>query len=126
MRSVTLVWPGGEHPFLLRLGELRALQSQCDAGPEEIMARLAGRGWFVDDIVDALRLGLIGAGMPTDDARALVTKTLQREPLINFKPIAYTVLAASLVGVEDDPVGEATGARTEASPASGGSPASTA
>jgi len=45
-------WPGGEHRFELRLGELRALQKNCDAGPEEVFNRLRAGRWRVDDVIE--------------------------------------------------------------------------
>lgn len=118
-------WPGGEHRFQLRLGELRALQKSCDAGPEEVFNRLRLGRWRVDDVIEPLRLGLIGAGeMSSAEAGPLVTKLLDQHPLAAFKLPALVVMQRALFGEEDDPVGEPEGA-TAPAPESGASPEST-
>jgi len=118
-------WPGGEHRFELRLGELRALQKSCDAGPEEVFNRLRSGRWRVDDVIEPLRLGLIGAGeVSQQDAGPLVTKLIDQHPLVAFKLPALEVMSRALLGEEDDPVGEPEGA-TAPAPENGGSPAST-
>ena len=103
---VELNWPGGEHAFRLRLGELQALQEKCDAGPEMVLQRIRLGVWQVNDLVETLRLGLIGAGMERDAARKLVVDAFERTPLMEFKTPAIEVLAAALIGVPDDPAGE--------------------
>ena len=103
---VELNWPGGEHAFRLRLGELQALQEKCDAGPEMVLQRIRLGVWQVNDLFETLRLGLIGGGMDRDAARKLVVDTFERTPLMEFKTPAIEALAAALIGVPDDPAGE--------------------
>lgn len=107
MHPVTLTWAGGEHDFLLRLGELRALQDRCDAGPEWILNRLRTGQWRVDDIVHTVRLGLEGGGMEKDAARKLTIQHVEEQPLTINVLTAQLVLAASLYDRGDDSVGEA-------------------
>lgn len=121
--KVTINWVLGEHDFALNIGELRALQKNCDAGPELILTRLNAGSWLVDDIFEVLRLGLIGAGMANKDAGPLVRKAFDEAPIFNLKSPAYEVLAAALIGDEYDPVGEVEGVKPEAN--SGSSPSST-
>lgn len=105
--NIELVWPGGEHTFRLRLGELQALQDKCDAGPELILQRIRLGAWRVNDLFETLRFGLIGGGMDRAAARDLVLDCFERAPIMEFKTPAVEVLAAALIGVEDDPAGEA-------------------
>lgn len=121
---VTLNWAGGEHDFVLRLGELRALQDRLDSGPDQINERLGLGAWRVDDLFEILRLGLIGAGKTADEAKRLVIPAFENTPLLELLLPARMVLAAALVGVEDDPVGEVQG--EEAPQESGSSPTSMA
>jgi len=114
MRAVDLTWAGGEHPFLLRIAELRALQDKCDAGPAHVLGRLASGHWRVDDVISTIRLGLEGGGMDKADARRLVERFCEAEPLTASVLTAHAVLAASLYGTEDDPVGEAQSGEAEA------------
>lgn len=121
--KVTINWVQGEHDFALNIGELRALQKNCDAGPETILTRLQMGSWFVDDIFEVLRLGLIGAGMDASDAGPLVRKAFDQSSAFSLKLPAHEVLAAALIGEDDDPVGEQAGVKPETD--SGSSPDST-
>lgn len=124
MQPITLTWPGGSHPFRLRLGELRALQSARKAGPEEIYLRFHSGRWEADDLVQVIRWGLVGGGMAPDVAATLVTPLIDLHPLVQFKLTAQAVLAHALFQVEDDQVGEDRGA-TETPQENGASPNST-
>lgn len=121
--KVTINWVQGEHDFALNIGELRALQKNCDAGPELILMRLKVGSWKVDDIFEVLRLGLIGAGMEAKKAGSLVRLAFDQNPAFALKLPAYQVLAAALIGEADDPVGEGAGVKPVAD--SGSSPNST-
>lgn len=121
--KVTLNWVQGEHDFALNIGELRALQKNCDAGPELILTRLKAGSWMVDDIFETLRLGLIGAGMAAKEAGPMVRRAFDQNPALALKLPAYHVLAAALIGEADDPVGEDAGVKPEVK--TGNSPGST-
>ena len=119
-----LVWVGGEHAFALDIGALRALQTACDAGPQQILARIAGGTWRVDDLMQTIRLGLIGGGMEQKEAARLVETAFKSHPLLTFRPTAQSVLVLALMGDPEDRLGETTG--ETAPPENGGSPTSTA
>lgn len=112
MKVEDLQWSGGEHSFLLAIEQMRALQDRCDAGPEHIRMRLLTGQWLVDDVIQPIRLGLIGAGMEPEEARKLVKDHVEDKPLTHSVLIAQAILAASLYGPEDDPVGEQKGEET--------------
>ncbi|WP_300535996.1 gene transfer agent family protein [uncultured Mameliella sp.] len=102
MTPVKLTWAGGEHRFCLRMGELRGLQKSRDAGPEEILTRLRMGRWHVDDMVQVLRWGLIGAGeMDADAAGPFVTELVDLHPLSQFKLTAIAVLIHAMFGDGD-------------------------
>jgi len=130
MRGMELTWAGGEHTFLLTIDLLRALQDKCDAGPAFILQRLTQNRWFVDDVIQPIRLGLEGGGMSKEDARKLVKKFVEDRPLTESVLTAQAVLAGALFGAEEDPTGESqAGENGKAGNLSreenGGSPAST-
>lgn len=104
-----LQWSGGEHNFLLAIDQMRALQNKCNAGPEFIRMRLLGGQWYVDDVIQPIRLGLIGAGMDPEEARKLVEDHVEGKPLTKSVVVAQVILMASLYGPEDDQVGEIEG-----------------
>lgn len=121
--DTTLACWDGEHTFRLRIGELRILQEKCNAGPQTIANRLRDGGWMVDDVREALRLGLIGAGVEQDKARMLVVEHVDNVPLAENLVTAHAVVMASIYGVEDESLGKPLPAketenavRTESSP----------
>lgn len=124
MNTGRLTWIGGEHDFALDIGALRALQASCDAGPEQILQRLRKGEWRVDDVIEPIRLGLITAKeMTAPEARDFIAMLFNQNPILQFRPLALTILMSALLGQEDDPVGEDEGA--EASPENGNLVAST-
>jgi hypothetical protein len=123
---IHLIWAGGEHDFALGIGELRALQQQCNAGPEEVLMRILDGKWRIDDLVQTIRLGLVGSGAFDAQASiALVDGLLSAHPPMRLKQTALAVLSVALMGVEGDQPGEQTGARA-AAPENGRFPTSTA
>jgi hypothetical protein len=104
-------WPGGEHPFCLRIGELRALEQKCNAGLGVITIRLLGGQWYLDDILETLRLGLIGGGMARDEAARIVDRSLSSTNFYTLSYLASRLLALSVswppkAGDEEVDVGE--------------------
>ncbi|WHZ35758.1 gene transfer agent family protein [Sagittula sp. MA-2] len=125
MRTVRLTWPGGEHTFRLRIGELRALQGATDSGPEELFNRIRLANWRVDDLIQIIRWGLVGGGeMDASKAATFVTPLFDLHPLSEFRMTATAILAKTLLAIEDDPLGEEEGV-TETPPGNGASPSST-
>jgi len=111
-----LVWDGGEHTFRLGIGELRALQSSTGVGPLFLLGRITGSQWFVDDIIDTIRLGLVGGGMPEKEARELTNRvfTENTPALYRSMLLAVRVLRDAVMGEARDPVGDDTSGETEA------------
>jgi hypothetical protein len=110
-QPLELTWPGGAHPFRLRIGELRALQEATGAGPEELFNGLRTGRWRVDHLVQVLRWGLVGGGSKTaSEAATLVTPLIDLHPLVEFKLAALAVLGHALLGADpEDAVGEPAG-----------------
>lgn len=108
-----MAWVGGEHPFLLALAELEALQDKCDAGPELVLNRVQFGGWKIADLYETTRWGLIGGGMDRIAADKLVRRMFETHPPMAFKALAARILYSSLYGPEDDPVGKDSAAAEE-------------
>lgn len=89
---IEMIWAGGEHPFLLRIGELRAVDDRCSGGAFAAWGRLLARRPFVDDVYEVIRLGLIGGGMKAEDAKVLVAKAEDQVGIGDLMPIAAAVL----------------------------------
>jgi len=107
MRHVeTLVWPGGEHGFLLGIGQLRAIEQRSDAGVAVVMMRLLGQQWKVDDVVNTIRLGLIGGGLPEKDAQQAIDTALETANLYTLAITAAEILRRFIMWESDDRPGE--------------------
>lgn len=126
MQPQKLAWVGGEHQFALPIGALRALQDATNAGPEELFNRFRTGTWRLDDAIQTIRWGLVGAEeMSASDAAPFVTGLFDLHPSAQFKLTALAILRHALLGPEDDPVGEVKGV-TAAAPENGASRKSTA
>lgn len=87
-----IVWPGGEHPFRLGIGELRAIEQRSDAGSAVVMMRLLTGQWKIDDVFSTLRIGLVGGGMSEADAKKTIDSALE-----SASPYKLSVTAADLI-----------------------------
>ena len=131
MEAQSFVWASGDDLFLLRLGELEALDDLTDAGVLDFRYRLsqgAQRGSLayspvkVREVLACLRLGLMGAGMERKTAERKVKQAFEDGDISALNLLAFTILTQAFSGKEHDPVGEPeAGEATNAS----GSPAST-
>ena len=105
---VTLSWAGGrEDAFLLRIGEMISLEKVCDAGVGRILSRLMASltgdtAFYVADVIETLRLGLIGGGMSRDEAAKTVSQAADWHGLLTLAPVALAVLSASLRSDDED------------------------
>jgi hypothetical protein len=113
MRSVgtiDITWRNGEDAFCLaKVGDLLALEEKCNAGIATIMNRLETGQWFVNDIRETIRLGLIGGGMKPDKAMTVVKLHVDGNPkgLAESIVIARLILMAVVVGVPGEELGKA-------------------
>ena len=116
--SVTRAWGDGDHRFRLRIGELRELEAKREAGAFEIYSRLANGSWRVDDIIEVLRLGLIGGGTAPVLALGLTSKYVTPTAFLANVVTAREVLMHALFGDPEDMVGKVlAGITPEPSPA---------
>lgn len=104
--SVTKDWAGDARTFRLAWGELIKLQESRDAGPFLILQRLLSGAWFLEDIREVIRLGLIGGGLDKDKALQMIRTHVEGDvPGANLV-IAQAVLGAALYGVAEEEVGK--------------------
>jgi len=106
-QPLDIQWPGGVHAFRLRLGEIEAIQSATQCGPEFLLNGFRVGAWHAGHVEAVLKFGLIGGGMARSDAASLVRATIDRGfGLALYKPACLEILTAALYGPEDDPVGK--------------------
>ncbi|MEH6721291.1 MAG: gene transfer agent family protein [Aurantimonas endophytica] len=120
--AVELEFGDGEYTFRLGLAEIEELEAKQNAGVFQIATRLAPetRACRSSDIVQVIRLGLIGGGMKPVDALAKVRKYVDERPIDESRDVAYAVALAGLKRVhsselEEAPPGEAAAAETSVS-----------
>lgn len=112
--TVVLEWADGEYPFALLGRQIEELESisrnpttgRNGVGVCAIWRRLMGGEWYWSDVVNIVRLGLIGGGMGPVEAKRLVEFYVGEVPLSSMEPnpnsplsVAQAVLAAAMIGV---------------------------
>lgn len=130
--DIELAFAGETRRFRLAIGGLKKVQEKCDAGPGELLQRLApfvlysearrvaqARGapelgllaaaqaghlgaWRVDDIREPILQGLIGGGLDGPSATQVVLDWVDDRPLLESIPTAFFVLMAAIAGAEDE------------------------
>ncbi|MBN8292805.1 gene transfer agent family protein [Rhodobacter sp. NTK016B] len=100
LMEVIREWAGKDRLFQLRTGEVLDLEQGCDAGIGVIYARLIAGQFWARDVMNALRLGLIGGGMDKLQAKALVDAHFGRIPMIESAALAAEIVIAVMTGVE--------------------------
>lgn len=105
--SIELLFAGDDQTFRLRIGELEALQEETGVSPFVLFQRLAKAEPLARDAEHVVRLGLIGGGLDTRSAKALVRRGFEDAPLIAHVALAGNILAAALFGIEDEAPGKA-------------------
>lgn len=113
---IDLAWADGNHSFRLAWGQLAELQEKCDAGPYVILNRLHSGEWRIEDISNAIRLGLIGGGMAPAAALTLTQRYVEARPPLENLQIAVLILTAGLLGAPEEPVGESAAANQTVDP----------
>lgn len=110
--QVSFDWADGFHTFRLPTAQLEELQELTDAGPGWVKARLETGSWLVRDVIQTIRLGLIGGGMAPEQARKLVQRYVEARPLFENVPVARKILEAACTGVKDEALPKSEGEGT--------------
>ena len=71
-----------------------------------LLNRLTGDTWLVADISSVIRLGLIGGGMPSAEARMKVRTYVESDPPLEILALAQKILIVGLNGAPDEVVGK--------------------
>lgn len=104
---IILVWGDGEHAFnIAPLKVALELEEKCGAGVAVIFERIRRNSWFVNDLRETIRLGLVGAGLEPVKALALVVRYFDGRPWQEGRPVAMQILMAAMIGVPGDSPGK--------------------
>ena len=107
-----------EYDFRLTIKGLSEVQEKCNAGPLQIITRLQSGEYRIEEVLEVLRIGLIGGGMSPGKAYSLVNNSVGSfveyadGDKLSPRFVAASILMAALVGPEDEPVGKQEGAET--------------
>lgn len=102
--KVNLPWPDKRRDYRLGVGEIRELQEKCNKGPLEILSDLLAGRWRFDDVLQPIRLGMIGAGEGQSEAIILTERHVVPGRLAECAMIAAAIVQAAITGVEDEPI----------------------
>ncbi|MGY5791909.1 gene transfer agent family protein len=102
-----ITWPGGEHSFRLGIGELRAIEQRSDAGCAVVMMRLLSSQFKIDDVIQPIRLGLIGSGMDERAAQKVIESALDVASPYSLAVTAADIMRRFIMWEMDDQPGEA-------------------
>jgi hypothetical protein len=108
--EVTLFWGGEDRAFRLAIKDLEKLQERCgERGPKRIHDDLVTGEWRVRDVVETIRLGLIGGGLEPSKADRLVRDYVEERPLGENILISVAILQGAIVGpvIDQDAKGPA-------------------
>lgn len=101
--EVTTAWADGEYTFRLTVAGAIELEEKCDAPFAVIFHRLNTSTFKINDVLETIRLGLIGGGTVPTAAKTLVDRYV--EPLSESLPVARLVIAGVMFGFEAHPLG---------------------
>lgn len=110
-----LRWAGGEHRFQIDLTAPEAVLLGIPRDPYARLQRLMTGGWSPDDVMDTVRQGL---GRDQFQARAVVAEASKGRPIGEFLPLAQTILAVAIFGI-DKAVADAVSAPADITPEAG-------
>ena len=111
--SIEFVWGEGPTRFALRYGEISELCEKRKCGPLKLMRRIENEEWFIEDIYEIIRIGLIGGGAAPAEAYRIAERYVKNRPALESIPAAYAIIAAGLNGSPDDPPGKTEAEKTE-------------
>ena len=100
--DVTTEWADGTYTFRLTVAGILELEDKCGAGIAVIAARLISGTYSASDILEVMRIGLIGGGTSAVDAKKLVDRYAL--PMVENWPIAKAVIGGAMYGFEVSPI----------------------
>lgn len=92
----------GKYDLCLKIEQLILLQEKTGVGPYVLQQRLMMAEWYVADIIETLRLALIGGGMAPREAYNLVTTYCVEGELAKYSILAYNAIYAALHGAPEE------------------------
>lgn len=92
-----------ERPFVLTPHAIAELEKATGVGIGSLIQRVPSGHFAYAEIVETLKLGLVGAGTPSDDAASVVAGFMATKPLVAAFGIAAGILGTLYSGALTDP-----------------------
>ncbi|WP_370281564.1 gene transfer agent family protein [Pseudooceanicola sp.] len=103
MAEIFVEWGGAERRLSLTYGGLLDIEEACGkVGIGEIYLRLGQHQYRAAYVYHVIRLGLIGGGMTSQEAKRLLDERFDVTPLVRHVEIALDLLIAVMAGIEPD------------------------
>lgn len=103
MAELFVEWGGAERRLALTYGGLLDLEEACGkVGIGEIYLRLGQHRYRAGDVYHTIRLGLIGGGLTSQEAKRLLDERFDVMPLIQSVEVALDLLISVMAGIEPD------------------------
>lgn len=103
----TAFFGDGEKTFALTNDLIEELQRKTDTGIGAIYTRVMTGQFQLSDIMETIRLGLIGGGTSPKEAQALVDAYARPTPIIEAFQLAADILEARWTGKVEAPAPDA-------------------
>jgi hypothetical protein len=94
----TAFFGDGEHTFALPANLILELEKTTSAAIGVLFSRVLARQFAYADLVETIRLGLIGGGATPKDAKHLVTVYGEQRPIAEMIPVALGILSHCYFG----------------------------
>ncbi|WP_084398274.1 gene transfer agent family protein [Henriciella aquimarina] len=99
--EVTLEFADADYLFRLPLKRIAELEERCSAPIGTLWKRVCLTGDYKgNDLIETVRLGLIGGGMDAQEARKLIERYCDQWPLAEWHSHALAILGACVEGYE--------------------------
>lgn len=92
--TITTFFGDGEHTFALTDDMVAELERLADLGIGALYLRAANMQFKLGDLIEVIRLGLIGGGTTPERAAQLVDTYARNQPIDDLYPLALDVLDA--------------------------------
>lgn len=116
--EITLEFADSDYLFRLPLKRIAELEEKCGAPVGAIWKRVCLTGdYHATDLIETVRLGLIGGGLDPQEARKLIERYCDEWPLMEWHRHAIAILGACVEGYETS--GETGGADPDGQESSG-------
>lgn len=92
---------GADRSFEIKLGQLKVLEKEANLGYYVIYELMNLMRHSIDHIMIVIRLGLVGGGMPPNEAQTLVQKEISAQPFMTYLPLARLILKTAIWGGDE-------------------------